>query len=87
MSRGQDPFLQMLRFEEIIEDPPEISLYQDLAVEIKKFLSWRGSATLSEIIRFLGGSSRCVLHLLDQMVQKGIILYKDGLFLPKTNIR
>lgn len=72
--------LQRLDFKNVVEDASEISFYSKLAIKIVDFLSWVGSGTVNDIVRTLGGSSRRVLRLLDQMVQHQVLRYKEGKF-------
>lgn len=67
-------------FGRIIENPSELKLYQNLSQKLTRFLEINGGNSFEEIIRFLGGSDRRMIRLLDEMVRVGILGFKNKMF-------
>lgn len=67
-------------FGRIIENPSELELYKNLSQKLIRFLEINGGNSFEEIIRFLGGSDRRMIRLLDEMVKVGILDFKNKTF-------
>lgn len=74
-------------YSRVIENNEELELYQALSTETLRFLANNACATFGEIIRYVGGSDRRMLRLLDEMVRSGKVIFKEGKFYPvKTQL-
>ena len=69
-----------ISFAHVIENPSELKLYKFLAKRILGYLKISGPTTLWDLIRFVGGSDRRVLRLLNQMVKARLINFKNDHF-------
>ena len=71
----------MIDYNKVIENDFELPLYLKVHKEIKAYLDINGPATFTEIIKNVRGSDRRTLRLLDQMVKRGELAFKDGRFM------
>lgn len=67
-------------FSKVVESGEPFLFYKELADSILRYLENNKKATFQEIIKYVGGSDRRTLRLLDQMVSMRIIEYKKPLF-------
>lgn len=74
--------MPQIDYSRVIENDEELELYQALSIEMLQFLANNGCATFGEIIRYVGGSDRRMLRLLDEMVRNRKVIFKDGRFYP-----
>lgn len=77
--------IKNIDFNKIIENNLELDLYRKLYLNILKYLSINDSASFLDILRDVGGSDRRILRLIDELINKNIIIHKDGLFKLKQN--
>ncbi len=67
-------------YSKVVENDEELEIYQRLTVEIQKFLMNNGATKFNTLVRYVGGSDRRMLRLLDQMVKEQIINYHNNHF-------
>ncbi len=64
----------------IVEDKSELSLYKKVLDDILYYLNCNSRATFQQIVKFVNGSDRRVLRLLDQLVEYNIIYFDYPFF-------
>ena len=67
-----------VNFGKIIENKSELKLYKRLMNEILEYIKINNSVSFIDILRDVGGSDRRILRLLDELVDKKIISYKNS---------
>jgi len=72
--------MSKIDYERVVESPEELELYKALSRELLNYLERSGPSSLWELVRFVGGSDRRILRLLDQMVQAGLVNFANGYF-------
>jgi len=72
--------MQSIDYSKVIENDAEIELYKYLANTVIQFLANNNSAKFGEILRFVGGSDRRMLRLLNELVKVNIITFENGRF-------
>lgn len=76
--------MNRIDYNEVVERPTELELYKALNHKLLDYLERSGPSTLWELVRFVGGSDRRILRLLDQMVQVGLVSFANG-YLASTS--
>lgn len=75
----------IINYNFIIENDSEIDLYKKLSLKVIKCLEENVKCDFNQIVKYVGGSDRRMLRLLDQMVNKELIRFDDGLFNMNNN--
>ena len=65
----------------VIENDYELEIYQNLTDDIINFLRRNGATKFNALVRYVGGSDRRMLRLLDQMVKNKVLQYKNQHFI------
>lgn len=76
--------INLIDFSKIIENENEKPLYARLIGEIINYLKNNNSAEFNEIIKNIGGSDRRMIRLLNQMVEKDILVFNENRFSLKN---
>jgi len=72
--------MKKINFNNVIEHKSELPFYKNLPFKIISFLKTNEKGSFSEIIKFAGGTSRKTLRLLNEMINNGLIKFKNGYF-------
>lgn len=72
--------IQNIDFSKIVDDSKAPPFYKKIALKILDYIEGNNSASLQEILEYLGGGERRVVRLLDQMVSLGILEFKSSKF-------
>jgi predicted methyltransferase len=72
--------MRQIDYSKVIESPTERELYEALSRTILSYLELSGPSTHWDLVRFVGGSDRRVLRLLNQMVECAMINFSSGYF-------
>lgn len=78
--------MKQIDYYKVVESPRELNFYKGLTKKLIKYLENSGHSTLWDLVRFVGGSDRRILRLLDQMVQCSLVNFKDGYFTSISNL-
>lgn len=73
--------MSKIDYSQVIENEEELEIYQRLTLEIQKFLRNNGATKFNTLVRYVGGSDRRMLRLLDQMVKEQILDYRNKHFI------
>lgn len=74
--------LDLIDFSRVVEPGEPYIFYKEMAESIIKYIQNNGVSTFQEIIKYVGGSDRRVLRLLDQMVGLKLIKFRKPYFFP-----
>lgn len=72
--------IQNIDFSKIVDSHKNTSFYKKIALKIKDYIESNNSASLQEILAYVGGGERRVIRLLDQMVNLGILKFTSSRF-------
>jgi predicted methyltransferase len=73
--------LSKISFENVIEDDSERKLYEKIASDILVYLKNNGPTSFNVLNKYVGGSDRRTLRLLDEMVRNRVILFENNMFM------
>lgn len=73
-------------FSKVIENGDDPSFYLEITKNIIHYIKNNGNSTFQEIIKYVGGSDRRIIRLLDQMVKTGMLKFsnKKGFYLVEN---
>lgn len=77
--------IDLINFAKVIEPGETYNFYQEIAKSILVYLENNEKSTFQEIVKYVGGSDRRVLRLLDQMVSLNIVKFKKPYFYLPVN--
>jgi len=80
MTKKYQDIFKQLEINKIIENEHERDFYQQVCSDIVSYLADNGKATFQEIIKYVKGSDRRVLRMLDQLVDLEILNFKHPFF-------
>lgn len=69
-----------INYQEVIEHTSELKLYKVLTYRILEYLENSGPSVFWDLVRFVGGSDRRILRLLNQMDKIKLLSFKNGYF-------
>lgn len=69
-------------YSKVVEAGEPHYFYEEIGKEILNYLRNNEKSTFQEIVKYVGGSDRRTLRLLDQMVSLNLIKFKKSYFLP-----
>lgn len=72
--------MNKIDYDRVVESPTELELYKALSRKLLDYLKCSRPSTWWDLVRFVGGSDRRILRLLDQMVQAGLVSFANGYF-------
>lgn len=80
-SNRNDIDIQNIDFSKIVDDKRDPSFYKRLTVKILDYIESDESASLQEILAYVGGGERRIVRLLDQMVTLGLLEFRSPKFI------
>lgn len=81
-SDHNDIGIQNIDFSKIVDSGRNQSFYKGITVKILDYIESNESASLQEILAYVGGGERRIVRLLDQMVVLGILEFRSPKFIP-----
>lgn len=76
--------LDLIDFSRVVESGEPYVFYKEAADSIMDYLHNNNKSTFQEIVKYVGGSDRRILRLLDQMITLNLIKFKKPYFLPNV---
>lgn len=73
--------IQNIDFSKIVDSSKDPSFYKKIALKILDYIEGNNSASLQEILAYVGGGERRVVRLLDQMIASGILEFRFSKFI------
>jgi len=72
--------LQNIDYSKVVDHGTNPSFYRQLSPKIIQYIENNESVSFQEIIKYVGGGERRIIRLLDQMVQKKMLIYQSSRF-------
>jgi|GEM_PF-1142320 len=80
MTKDLEEVKRQLKFSKIIESEAEKPLYEQVCQDLLSYLESNSQATFQQIIKYVNGSDRRTLRMLDQLVKQGVLEFKFPYF-------